>query len=880
MTITPRTALLASAPAFVAATTLALPATAQVVNADECAGATAIAGTGVFAFDTRSATPTSDPDWFAGSITMNYDVWARWVAPQTGWVALDTCVNGTSSAQVSVYLGGDCATLLPLAVGELNFPCFSDVARFWTTQGQTYTLRLDLPRRQGSFSLAYSTPFPGDDCHNAIEVSGTGLKPFNNTGATSAYLPADPYVYFTNDVWYRWTAPASGPTYIHTCGLIEYPGMGIQVFPDLCPAPAAEIAGNTNAPGCGGARVDFVAQAGTTYRIRIGTVSDSYRTAAGQFEIAQVTGGGGGETIVVTTTEDVTDFTGAQNFSSLPGPDGRVSFREACIAANNTAGGQRIEFAIPQSEWYYPITTFNYAAIRNSSGNPFLLTDDQTVIDGATQTASIGDTNPNGPDVGFWGGNPNALLAPNIILSGSDCTISNMGGAGFIGYSLWIEGDNNRLQGCVLTQSMQGDLVVRGDNNLIGGTEPGQGNTIEGAAVDGGNNNVFVGNRLIGIGVGGAANTRIGGPTLAERNIIGGAGRICCEGLPTGTQIGVSASVDTLIQNNHIGVAADGVTVIFQTGPYGITLNAATRTTIIDNIVSECMTAGQNHFAGELFGAGITIAGPCADTVIQGNLIGTDATGQTAVTNLEGIRVLPDSTGDIFPTATIIGGLAPGQANTVAFSRNTGITIPVAATGVTISGNSIFDNGLLGIDLGSAGPTPNDPADADTGANNLQNFPVLSSAAITGDSITIRGTLSSRPGRPFRIEYFAGPSCDPSGFGEGRAFLGAFTITTDAAGSAPLVFNGPAPAPGVVTATATDLTTGDTSEFSACLATTDGILLCRADFDGSGSLGVQDIFDYLAAYFTSDLRADFDASGVVTLQDLFDFITAYFTGCP
>ena len=45
-----------------------------------------------------------------------------------------------------------------------------------------------------------------------------------------------------------------------------------------------------------------------------------------------------GETITVTTLDDVSDFSGSQQVSDLPGPDGRVSFREACTAANNTPG--------------------------------------------------------------------------------------------------------------------------------------------------------------------------------------------------------------------------------------------------------------------------------------------------------------------------------------------------------------------------------------------------------------------------------------------------------------------------------------------------------------------------------------------------------------
>jgi len=51
------------------------------------------------------------------------------------------------------------------------------------------------------------------------------------------------------------------------------------------------------------------------------------------------------------------------------------------------------------------------------------------------------------------------------------------------------------------------------------------------------------------------------------------------------------------------------------------------------------------------------------------------------------------------------------------------------------------------------------------------------------------------------------------------------------------------------------------------------------DFNRSGSATVQDIFDFLAAYFAGDPRADFNGTGGATVQDIFDFLSAYFMGC-
>ncbi len=54
---------------------------------------------------------------------------------------------------------------------------------------------------------------------------------------------------------------------------------------------------------------------------------------------------------------------------------------------------------------------------------------------------------------------------------------------------------------------------------------------------------------------------------------------------------------------------------------------------------------------------------------------------------------------------------------------------------------------------------------------------------------------------------------------------------------------------------------------------------CPADFNHSGGATVQDIFDFLAAYFGTAPAADVNNSGDITVQDIFDFLAAYFTGC-
>ncbi len=51
-----------------------------------------------------------------------------------------------------------------------------------------------------------------------------------------------------------------------------------------------------------------------------------------------------------------------------------------------------------------------------------------------------------------------------------------------------------------------------------------------------------------------------------------------------------------------------------------------------------------------------------------------------------------------------------------------------------------------------------------------------------------------------------------------------------------------------------------------------------ADFNGDNVLSVQDIFDFLNAWFSGSLAADFNGSGALSVQDIFDFLTAWFVG--
>ena len=330
---------------------------------------------------------------------------------------------------------------------------------------------------------------------------------------------------------------------------------------------------------------------------------------------------------------------------------------------------------------------------------------------------------------------------------------------------------------------------------------------------------IDLGNNQSGIQVGAAtgmpstSGNTIGGTTAADRNVISGNGT-------NGIQIQQGAANNQIL-GNYIGTNAAGDAAI-PNMPNGILF--AGDAGMGNNIGSS--TAGSGNLISGNQQDGIQFSGANdVGTSVKRNLIGLAAGGTTASTSgvpngQWGIQVVGATTNLTIGRSE--GGASPsGEGNLIAFNGISGIAI--TATGparVLISENSIFSNGQLGIDLAPLGVTANDTDTAAlSGPNGNQNFPVIT--AVGAGSVTITGTLDSVASTSFTLEFFSSASCETTGFGEGRTFLGSTTVTTNSSGNA--AFNvtfAVTPSLGeVVTATATRSVAGVvdvTSEFSQC----------------------------------------------------------------
>lgn len=228
-----------------------------------------------------------------------------------------------------------------------------------------------------------------------------------------------------------------------------------------------------------------------------------------------------------------------------------------------------------------------------------------------------------------------------------------------------------------------------------------------------------------------------------------------------------------------------------------------------DNVVGGVDTIDRNVISANAV-AGVALGAGARGNVVQGNLIGTDFTGTQSRGNGDsGVTIAAADQN------RVIG-------NTIAFNAIRGVSVSGTGAGNTISANSMFGNGL-GIDLAPTGPNANDAGDADGGTNDGQNHPELAWANILG-SVTVAGTLNSTPNAAFRVELFTSPTCSPSGFGEGRTYLGAVGVLTDATGSGKFSTTLPATVTaGHAISTTVTNAAGSTSEFSRCATIATGV---------------------------------------------------------
>jgi parallel beta-helix repeat protein len=345
----------------------------------------------------------------------------------------------------------------------------------------------------------------------------------------------------------------------------------------------------------------------------------------------------------------------------------------------------------------------------------------------------------------------------------------------------------------------------------------------------------------VGIGLGASSNNTIGGTTPSARNVISGwyESEIMLDKY-------TPLSTGDVVEGNYIGTNADGSAYFSKAIADGIEL--AVNSIISGNVVEGC---GGGGVQGPLAQGGQVMSqgGQVTDNIIAFNGSGGVLTPSNGIQikgnkihDNGGVGVSVEGTGEQIEGNSIYGNNGPGiavggtgnqiEGNSIYSNTGPGVWVesdPFAsahpfgpfpdpfgaglATGISIRSNSIYGNGGLGIALGNtavdangnpltlaqvqANPSswvnniPNGVVLNDSlghvGANNFQDFPVLTSAVVSGSNVTVTGTLNTTSGTaPFTVDVYANTTPDPhkdvngvSGYGQGQYYLGNAPVKTD-----------------------------------------------------------------------------------------------------
>ncbi len=478
-------------------------------------------------------------------------------------------------------------------------------------------------------------------------------------------------------------------------------------------------------------------------------------------------------TNIVTTTADV----------------GPGSLRAAIYYATDHPGSV-VQFNIPVSDAGYSNGVFN---IRLTGHLPPLVANGM-VIDGSTQPGFTGK-----PIIVVDASQiiPETFTSDTVLVYSSSNQLKNISFSGFDWNGMTLiypDATNNTISGCwfgvdstgtnTAPNAYQGILIASGaSGNIIGGTNALARNVLSGNSQYG----IFItdsnttGNVVLGNYVGTDAS---GGNALANGlsgvfvgngasgNIIGSTNALARNVISGNSQYGVIITSNTtgnVVLGNYIGTDASGSLMVS---------NA-------DGGVFLVVGAGQNLIGGTSAGAGNVISGNLGNGIlmrgsdvvnntVQGNFIGTDATGMNPLANtVAGVTI------DTGSSSNLIGGTVPGARNVISgniLSYDYGVIIAGPGTsGNLVEGNYIGlgANGLTSVPnyfgmVCSAGATGNTFGGTVPGARN-----VISGNSEEGLRLTDAGTMDNVVQGNFIGTDLTGENALPNGFAGLTIFSGA-----------------------------------------------------------------------------------------------------------
>lgn len=386
-------------------------------------------------------------------------------------------------------------------------------------------------------------------------------------------------------------------------------------------------------------------------------------------------------------------------------PGAGITLREALIAANNTAGLDRIYFDLPGDA--LQTITLGSSALPDITSQVIIDGTMGRVLDNGAWRIGVREGTVNTADVGT-----NAQLI--VELNGGRRGPNGNAGpddAGWSGLRLSAGSGGSTIRGLIIQGFDSAGLRIASNNNVIAGNFIGVGQ-------DG---KTGLGNGERGILMMNADFNQIGSSDRADRNLISNNGDSSAYGGPTS--------------------------------------------------------------GGSAQWSGISLYNGSSNNVIAGNLIGVDLDGNvaTGLGNTDSALYIYNNSSN-----NTIGGEDAGAGNWLAGNARSAVrfeSFGTASTGNRILGNAIYGNGQSGLNLGGANLA--DGALSTLSANMGMDRPVITDSRLFEDNGVLKLSVSGRIGNNAAgttfagatVEVFATDPTDSDAAGEGRYFLGRFTVT-------------------------------------------------------------------------------------------------------
>jgi parallel beta-helix repeat protein len=437
----------------------------------------------------------------------------------------------------------------------------------------------------------------------------------------------------------------------------------------------------------------------------------------------------------------------------------------------------------------------------------------------------------------------------------SNLDISGFGGDGIVARNVASDGADFRLVSNSIHDNGGDGVKISGSTEVAVSLSKIYNNRGSGVAVEnsskvyvgsdmafapGRNGNEIHDNGHFGVVIRGGSENSVGGNTIAKNGLLAeagaGGGILVADSKNTsiggffqmtapgglyvvGNNINSNEGVGILIDHSN-GTVITGNTISANAAD-GVRLDAAVGTTFAKREVNYSRSGDSHYKLDKLVGNTITSNGGWGIEAINGSAQ-VDVRGNSLVTNANGGMLLDGVTGaKIGGLLTYYDEVTVGKfPNTETYKRATSVdgntfdagalasVVIKSSFGVQVIGNQYSGSGIS-IDLGGDGATLNDAGDIDDGANHLQNYPSLTYVAAVGSSLSrLTGLLDTdAPSTKFLVQAYTYDGATST-----FSVVGTQEITTNSNGDGTVLFsglNGP-----MLFATATNLTTGETSEMS------------------------------------------------------------------